>query len=558
MKVFLAQQNYIIGDFNYNKVKILAAIEQAKWQKADLIVFSELAVCGYFPEDFLIYEDFIQNCNTVLKEIKQASINLGILVGCPSVNPELPGKNLYNSAYLYYNQELLGLVNKTLLPTYDIFDEYRYFEPAREWKCIEFKGKKLAITICEDIWDLEDDPLYIKTPMEMLILEQPDLMINLSASPFDYSHVSKRKEMIQKNIAQYHLPIMYCNTIGGQSDVLFDGGSMIFNKTGIQIAQLPYFKEDLLGVEWNENSIRLLNEKNIDQIKNKEHEFDIFDATYNMEHIHAALIMGIQEYFSKLGFKKAILGSSGGIDSAVALALACEALGAENVTALLMPSEYSSDHSINDAVLLSQNLGNPYHILSIQQMYDATRDTLSPLFQDLPFDVTEENIQARSRGLLLMAVSNKFGPILLNTSNKSEVAVGYGTLYGDMAGGLSVLGDVYKLQVYELAKFLNKEKELIPNNIITKAPSAELHPDQKDSDSLPDYAILDALLYAHIEREQDAESLKKKGFDPKLVDRILKMVSRNEYKRNQFCPILRVSPKSFGKGRRMPLVTHYY
>lgn len=558
MKVFLAQQNYIIGDFEYNKTKILNAISQAKKQNADLIIFSELAICGYFPEDLLLYDDFLDKCKSALEEIQNASKNIGILVGAPSINPELPGKNLYNSAHFFYNLELVSLIHKTLLPTYDVFDEYRYFEPAKDVKCIHFKDKKIAVTICEDIWDLEDDPLYTSMPMDSLIKEQPDLMINLSASPFNYTHVAKRKEMIAKNIARYHLPIIYCNTVGAQSDVIFDGGSMVFNKDGKQAAQLTYFKEEVLELDWDEHKNFSINENLLNSTVELLPDFTKFNDSYNMEFIYEALIMGIREYFSKLGFKKAILGSSGGIDSAVVLVLASEALGAENVTALLMPSQFSSDHSIADSVLLSKNLGNPFHILPIEQMYDATKETLNPLFADLPFDVTEENIQARSRGLLLMAVSNKFGSVLLNTSNKSETAVGYGTLYGDMAGGLSVIGDVYKSQVYKLAAYLNRIKEVIPNNIIVKPPSAELRPDQKDSDSLPDYSVLDALLYAHIEREKDVDSLKNEGFNTELVDRVLKMVARNEYKRNQFCPILRISPKSFGKGRRMPLVNRFY
>ena len=558
MNLFLAQQNYIIGDFDYNKNKILSAIQQAKHQNADLIVFSELAICGYFPEDLLLFGDFLKQCQDALEEIKNASEGIGVLIGAPSINPELPGKNLYNSAYFFYNKELLGLVHKTLLPTYDIFDEYRYFEPSKEWKCIEFKGRKIAITICEDIWDLVEDPLYITAPMDILIKEQPELMINLSASPFDYTHAAERNIIIQENISRYHLPIMYCNTIGGHSDVLFDGGSMVFNKNGSLVAQLPLFREELAAFKWNEQGEFEFNGNNNLENIAIAHDVTNFDASYNMENIHNALVMGIKEYFSKLGFKKAILGSSGGIDSAVVLVLACEALGAENVTALLMPSQFSTEHSIDDAVLLSENLNNPFYILPIEPMYDAAKSTLNSLFGDLPFDVTEENIQARSRGLLLMAVSNKFGPVLLNTSNKSESAVGYGTLYGDMAGGLSVIGDVYKSQVYKLAEYINREQEIIPNNIITKPPSAELRPDQKDSDSLPDYAILDALLYAHIEREKGASTLRKEGFDEQLVDRVLKMVSRNEYKRAQFCPILRVAPKSFGKGRRMPLVSRFY
>jgi len=557
MKISIAQQNYIIGDFQYNVAKISAAINQAKAQNVDMIVFSELALCGYFPEDLLNYKDFMDKCHLALNEIKQLSDGIGVLVGCPSYNPRPEGKNLFNSAYLLYGQEVVQVIHKTLLPTYDIFDEYRYFEPALEWNCINFKGKKLAITICEDIWDLVDDPLYNSSPMDKLMLQNPDVMINLSASPFDYTHSAARLETVRENIKRYHLPLLYCNTVGGQSDVLFDGGSLVLNKNGDLIAEFPYFQEHIENFFLDEDSL-ISENKTLPKKEAIIPDFSVLNPDCNIENIHDALIMGIWEYFSKSGFKQAVVGSSGGIDSAVVLALACRALGSENVKAILMPSVFSTNHSIDDAVLLSENLGNPYHILPIKQIYDAAEETLNPLFSGLLFNVAEENIQARIRGLLLMAVSNKFGPVLLNTSNKSEAAVGYGTLYGDMAGGLSVLGDLYKTQVYALAKYINKDQEVIPNHILIKPPSAELRPDQKDSDSLPDYPILDALLFAHIEKEKDAQALINEGFDEQLVWRVLKMVSRNEYKRNQFCPILRVSPKSFGKGRRMPLVNKYF
>src|SRR4028119_48978 len=352
--------------------------------------------------------------------------------------------------------------------------------------------------------------------------------------------------------------MFYCNAVGSQTEVVFDGGSLIFDKEGNLCKSLPSFEEAVEGVTLNDDGSIV--EDTFDYIKPIPHIKPNplkFDSRLHISVIHTALIHGIRDYFVKMGFTKAILGSSGGIDSAVTLALACEALGKENVRAVLMPSPFSTEHSVNDAVKLSQNLGNPYDIIKITEVYEAFLSTLKPIFKDLPFSIAEENIQSRSRGNLLMSLANKFGYILLNTSNKSELATGYGTLYGDMAGGIGVLGDCYKLQVYALAEYINREKEIIPDNIIHKAPSAELRPDQKDSDSLPEYHILDEILYQYIERRRGPQEIKEMGFDAALTDRILKLVNSNEYKRNQFCPIIRVSCKAFGVGRRLPIVGKY-
>ena len=439
-----------------------------------------------------------------------------------------------------------------------MFDEYRYFEPAFEWNVIDFKGKKLAITICEDIWDIDDNPLYRISPMDKLIEQNPDIMINLSASPFDYIHEEERKSVIKANVLKYKLPMVYCNAVGSQTEIVFDGGSLVFDKNGTLCKALPSFVEATACITLNEDGT--IEENEIDEIipisNIKPNPID-FVPERNIAVIYTALIVGIRDYFTKMGFTKAILGSSGGIDSAVTLALACEALGAENVRAVLMPSPYSTEHSVNDAVQLSENLHNPYDIIKIDKLYETFLSTLQPIFKDLPFSLAEENIQSRTRGNLLMAMANKFGYILLNTSNKSELATGYGTLYGDMAGGIGVLGDCYKQQVYALANYINRKLEIIPQNIIHKAPSAELRPGQKDADSLPDYGILDTILYQYIERRKGPEEIKQQGFDSTLVDRILKMVNTNEYKRNQFCPIIRISPKAFGIGRRLPIVAKY-
>lgn len=558
MKIFLAQQNYHIGNFELNTQKIIEAIEAAKAQQGDLIVFSEMCVCGYPARDFVEFDDFIQKCYTAINTIKQHADTIGVLIGSPSKNKIKEGKDLFNAAFFLYEKEIKAEVHKTLLPTYDVFDEYRYFEPAYDWNIINFKNKKLAVTICEDIWNLGDNPLYRICPMDELMKQEPDVMINLSASPFDYTHIEDRKAIIKANVLKYKLPLIYCNTVGSQTEIVFDGASLVFDKNANLIKALPVFKEAIDCIELNnDGTFEATIIESANKISNKELNPSTLNEQLNIAQIHDALVLGINDYFSKMNFTKAIIGSSGGIDSAVALALACKALGAENVKAVLMPSLYSSEHSVNDAMQLSKNLNNPYDILNINNIYESFLQTLQPLFKDLPFSVAEENIQSRSRGNLLMAMANKFGYVLLNTSNKSELAVGYGTLYGDMAGGLSILGDCYKLQVYALANYINRDKEIIPENIISKAPSAELRPEQKDSDSLPDYNILDKILYLYIEERLGPNEIKAIGFEASLVDRVLKMVNNNEYKRNQFCPIIRISSKAFGSGRRMPIVGKY-
>jgi NAD+ synthase (glutamine-hydrolysing) len=423
---------------------------------------------------------------------------------------------------------------------------------------MEFKGKRLAVTICEDIWNLGDNPLYRNCPMDELMKQQPDVMINLSASPFDYTHDEDRKATIKSNVTKYKLPLFYCNAVGSQTEIVFDGASLVFDAAANLCGQLPMFEEAIQSYILNDDgTIDAPIIEAASRMPDKEMEARHLEENLNIKHVHDAIILGIRDYFSKMGFTKAIIGSSGGIDSAVTLVLACTALGKENVRAVLMPSQFSTGHSVNDAEQLSLNLANSYDIIPIGNIYDSFLDELKPVFKELPFSVAEENIQSRIRGNVLMAIANKFGYILLNTSNKSELATGYGTLYGDMAGGLGVLGDCYKLQVYALAKYINKDKEIIPNNIISKPPSAELRPGQKDSDSLPDYEVLDKILYQYIERRQGPNEIKALGFDAALVDRVLKMVNLNEYKRNQFCPIIRISPKAFGVGRRMPIVGKY-
>jgi NAD+ synthase (glutamine-hydrolysing) len=558
MKISLAQQNYHIGSFESNTAKMIDAIHQAKKENADLVIFSELCVCGYPPRDFVEFNDFINKCYQSINAIRQHADTIGVLIGSPARNPNLEGKDLFNAAFFLYEKEIKAEIHKTLLPTYDVFDEYRYFEPAYDWKVVSFKGKKLAITICEDIWNLGDNPLYRICPMDMLMQQQPDVMLNISASPFDYTHHEDRKATIKLNVLKYKLPMFYCNTVGSQTEIVFDGSSLVFDKHGNLCKMLPMFKEAFETVVLNDDgTIDALVIEGAAHVPNEELQVKVFQPDLNLPMVHEALLMGIRDYFKKMGFTKAILGSSGGIDSALVLALACEALGSENVRSVLMPSPYSSDHSVNDAEQLSKNLGNPYDIIHINDIYESFLQTLKPVFKDLPFSIAEENIQSRTRGNLLMAIANKFGYILLNTSNKSELATGYGTLYGDMAGGLSVLGDCYKSQIFALAKYINRDKQIIPDNILTKPPSAELRPGQKDTDSLPEYDALDTILYQYIERRLGPGEIKSLGFESALVDRVLKLVNTNEYKRNQFCPIIRISEKAFGVGRRVPIVGKY-
>lgn len=544
MKIALAQLNYHIGNFEANTQKIIEGINAAKSKGADLVVFAELAICGYPPRDFLEYEEFIALCEQSVSAIATHCVDIACIIGSPVKNDVLQGKDLFNAAYFIEDGAVKAITKKALLPTYDVFDEYRYFEPATVFNCIDFKGKRIALTICEDLWNINDNPLYVSNPMDELIKEKPDVMINIAASPFSYTHDDERIKVLGDNASKYQLPLFYVNQVGAQTEIIFDGGSLVFDADGSMKAEMKYFEEDLQVFDLAE----------IENVKNK---YPGQQRANDIEQIHDALILGIRDYFQKSGFSKAVLGLSGGIDSAVVCALACRALGAENVMAVLMPSKFSSDHSVQDALDLVNNIGCMHEIVPIKEIAEAFDQTLAPAFKGLPFNLAEENIQARIRGIINMAMSNKFGYILLNTSNKSECAVGYGTLYGDMCGAIGVIGDVYKMQVFELARYINKDGEIIPVNTIVKPPSAELRPDQKDSDSLPEYEILDKILYQHIEMKQGTTAIINQGFDEALVKRILRMVNIAEFKRYQTPPILRVSPKAFGMGRRMPIVGKY-
>lgn len=561
MKIALAQLNFRVGDFSSNVERMAGAIRDAHSKDTDLIVFSELSVCGYPPLDFLEFSDFTQKCQKALKELAAHCKGIAAIAGAPAVNTHPKGKPLFNAAWLLEDGEIRATVYKTLLPNYDVFDEYRYFEPNPEpCKIIDLKGIRIALTICEDLWNISGDPLYLRNPMDEMAAQNPQLIINIAASPFHYAQAPLRREILAKNAGRYGIPLIYVNQTGGQTELLFDGDSLVMEPDGSIPLQLQPFREETGIWEFNQylyHPIRPRFTENLQPEPSPKERNTVLLDKKEILLVHEALVMGIRDYFKKMGFSKAVLGLSGGIDSAVTMVLAARALGDANVRGILLPSPFSSAHSITDAVQLAENLEAPYDIIPVSGPYNSFLQTLETQFQGLPFNITEENIQARIRAVILMAISNKFGYILLNTSNKSEAAVGYGTLYGDMCGGLSVLGDLYKTQVYQLARFINRDNSIIPENSILKPPSAELRHDQKDSDSLPEYDILDPLLFYYIEQQFGPDELKRGGFDQALVDRVLKLVNTNEYKRHQAPPILRISPKAFGQGRRMPIAAKY-
>lgn len=547
MKIALAQLNYTIGDFELNTSKIINAIDKAKAQGCDLIVFSELAVCGYIPHDLLEQKDFIDKVYDKLEKIKHHSYDIGVLIGTPLLNQNETGKKLYNAAVFMENGEIKQAFRKTLLPTYDIFDDYRYFEPNNKFELLEFKGKKIAVTICEDLWDKQEAPYrfakekqYKVSPLAELSKLHPDFVINIAGSPFSYNQEKLRNDILINNAKEYALPVIYVNQTGANTELIYDGGSRVLNAKGQLLKQMPHFKEALDTFE---------------TASFDSGEISGFIPGSKLENIYNALVLGVRDYFRKTGFKTAVTGLSGGIDSALTAAILADALGSENTHGILMPSQYSSDHSVADAISLADNLGIHRQIIPINSGFETIKQSLSAVFKGKTEDVTEENIQARLRGLILMAVSNKFGHMLVNTSNKSEAAVGYTTLYGDMNGGLSVLGDVYKTDVFALARFINRDKEIIPQNSIEKPPSAELRPGQKDEDSLPPYEILDGILFEYIEQKLSASEIIEAGFEKNTVNNVLSLVNKSEHKRFQAPPVLRISSKAFGFGRRIPIVS---
>ncbi|MCQ2960002.1 MAG: NAD+ synthase [Bacteroidales bacterium] len=514
MKIAIAQQNYSIGDFGKNATKISKAIFEAKQKNADLIVFPEMCICGSFPFDLLQKEDFIETTMQVLQRIATESFGIAVLLGCPTYSEDENETKLYNSAIFIENGVLTRRFNKKNLSHL----ETKYFISDTEKNVFEWKNKKIAVCVGNDKPEKEDGI---------------SLAINIAAKSF------KHKECQCNNIAKNSFPTIYVSQFGGNTEVLYEGHSSVYNADGEKIIELPYFEE---GFEIYDT------EKTYEPIKTS--------APSEIQLLHDALVLGLKDYFEKNNFKTATLGLSGGIDSAVVLSLAAEAIGSENIRVLLLPSEFSTSHSITDAEGLAKNLGVQYDIVPIKSIYTESLSSLSPLFQNLPFSLAEENLQARIRGILLMAVSNKFGNILLNTSNKSEVAVGYGTLYGDTNGSISVLGDVYKTDVFNLARYINRDKEIIPINTILKPPSAELHPDQKDSDSLPDYDTLDKILYQYVECGKSENAIVEMGFSKETVAKTISLLKRCEYKRKQCCPAIRVSQKPFAE-TAIPLIAKF-
>ena len=541
MKIALAQINPTVGDFTGNLEKIVSVSRRAAAQGARLIVFSELAICGYPPADFLEKPSFLARCRTAVDELASATTDLatGVLAGVALPARPDAGKPAVNAAVLLDRGKLLIEQHKRLLPFYDVFDEQRYFLPAQHQRVVELDGIRLAITICEDAWNDKNfwpRRLYSVDPMEELMRQNPAIHINLSSSPFWHSKREIRREMLAAIARRDGVPVLMCNQVGGNDSLIFDGSSLALNRHGELIAQAASFQEDLVVVD--PFSASLVEQPHADDT----------EAAYR------AMVLGTRDYVRKCGFQKALVGLSGGIDSAVVATIASEALGPENVIGIGMPSPYSSEGSINDSRQLAANLGIRFELIEISGLFREYSLALKPLFKGMAPDITEENIQSRIRGNLLMALSNKFSALVLTTGNKSEMAVGYCTLYGDMVGALAVIGDLVKTRVYAVARWLNREEEVIPHATLEKAPSAELRPDQKDTDSLPPYEILDPIIEAYVERYEMPERIAcERGLPLELVQQVLRLVERSEYKRQQAAPVLKVTSKSFGMGRRFPI-----
>ena len=546
MKIAIVQFNPLIGDVSGNAKRIISFIQQAKSEQADLVVFPELSVCGYPPLDLLDYSSFVSDCELAIEAIAASCLGIAALVGSPQMNHGA-GKPIYNAAWFINDQGKVEKVfHKTLLPNYDVFDESRYFEPNQTFETVFFRNKKIGITICEDIWFNAPKKgflngglgAYALNPLDKIKELNPDFVINISASPFAAGKFSERIRLVTQNANFLNCPMVYVNQCGANADLIFDGASMVALPHNQILHQSVSFDEVMDYVELFNN---IPAKAALEPIP--------------MHEIEAALLLGIKDFFRKQGFKKAVLGLSGGVDSALTLYLAVKALGAENVLPVMLPSQFSSNHSISDSLLLCERLNCIPEKIEIEKPFKELLTALEPVFENRPFSLAEENIQARVRGTLLMGISNKLGHILLNTTNKSEMAVGYGTLYGDLCGGLGVLGDLYKTEVYELCEYVNRESEIIPRNILDKAPSAELRPNQKDQDSLPPYPLLDNVLKLYVEGRMLAPEIISRGYDANVVNRVIKLVNSSEYKRKQTPPVLRISEKAFGSGRRMPLVS---
>lgn len=542
MKVALAQLNTTVGDLTGNEAKILAAYERGVKAGVDLVLCPELSICGYPPRDLLHKRSFIPANWATVQRLANATGKTGLLIGYAGSNDRRPGREATNSASLLQHGGILATRHKTLLPTYDVFDEDRYFEPATENLPVTFNGQKIGITICEDIWNDEDfwkDRRYQRNPAVDLANAGATLLLNISASPWHIGKNQTRREMLANLAAKANCPLLYCNLAGGNDELVFDGASMAFDANGQLGAEGGFFCEDFLVIDTAQPGFigpQLMDDE---------------------ESIYRALVLGLRDYVHKCGFKSVVLGLSGGIDSALTAVIAVEALGPENVRGVSLPSQFSSQGSLDDAQILAANLGIQHDVIPIQNAFEAVKGELQGIFAGRKEDTTEENIQARLRGVMLMAMSNKFGSLLLTTGNKSELAVGYCTLYGDMCGGLAVISDVPKTMVYRISNWINREQEIIPAASITKPPSAELRPNQTDQDSLPAYEVLDAILEAYVVNCKSPLEIMQSGFTEADVKRIVKLIDFNEYKRRQAAPGIKVTTKAFGVGRRIPIAQRY-
>ena len=541
MKLALAQINTTVGDFDGNLALLRAAYERGVAAGVELVVAPELAMTGYPPRDLLLKSGFIEGNLAALESLAQSVGGTGLVVGHVTENERQPGRPAVNAVSFLHQGKIVATRAKTLLPTYDVFDEDRYFEPAESNVPVEFNGCRLGLTICEDVWNDDafwPDRRYRGNPVEQLVEQGAEIIINVSASPWNLGKEAMRREMLASLAIKAQRPVVYCNAVGGNDELIFDGGSLVLNVAGEALAACPHFSEALVEVD-------------LDGAAQPASEPDA------MALLHDALVLGVRDYLGKCGFSSAVIGLSGGIDSAVTAALAVQALGAENVRGITMPSPYSSQGSLDDSEALAANLGIQYDVIPIHAGFEMMKGSLEPIFGDRPVDVTEENMQARLRGLILMAASNKFGSLVLTTGNKSELAVGYCTLYGDMCGGLAVISDVPKTKVFELARWINREGEIIPEATITKSPSAELRPDQKDEDSLPPYEVLDAILEQYVVECRSVAEIVTDGFDESIVKRVARLIDLNEYKRRQAAPGLKVTSKAFGVGRRIPVAQKF-
>ena len=540
MKIALAQINTTVGDITGNRERVFGAMEKAKALGAAIVALPELCLTGYPPRDLLGLHGFVESNQKALQEIASRSDEMGVVVGFVDRNLNTEGRDFHNAAAFLAEGKIQAVTHKTLLPTYDVFDEPRYFQSSDRVQLIRFRGLSLGISICEDAWNSEDfwpKPLYATDPIRNQVEQGAGLLINISASPFEIEKPKFRFQMLRDHVRRHHVPLVYVNLVGGNDDLLFDGSSLALGRSGNLIAQAKSFSEDLLLID-------------SDSEENREYQ-----EGETLQNLFQALVMGTQDYARKCGFKSAVLGVSGGIDSSIVACIACAALGPENVLGVSMPSMYSAPESFNDAQMLAINLGMNFETIPIRPVFDAFEASLNGVFAGRRQDETEENLQARIRGTILMALSNKFGHLVLGTGNKSELGAGYCTLYGDMAGGLAVISDVPKTMVYKLANYINRQKEIIPQNTIRRPPTAELRPNQTDQDTLPEYDLLDGILQLRVEEQMSVNEIVARGYERQMVEKVVRLIQVNEYKRRQAATGLKVTTRAFGTGRRMPIAS---